>query len=59
MATLVAKWTGTSEGRPGTGTVERDYERARKRMVFREIFELAEAGKPFAVYSRARLKRVK
>jgi THAP4-like, heme-binding beta-barrel domain len=26
---------------------------------FEEIFELAEAGKPFEVYSRARLKRVK
>lgn len=26
---------------------------------FEEIFELAEAGKPFELYSRARLKRVK
>lgn len=26
---------------------------------FEEIFELAEAGKPYAVYSRARLKRVR
>lgn len=26
---------------------------------FEEVFELAEAGKPFEVYSRARLKRVK
>ena len=25
----------------------------------REVFELAESGKPFTVYSRARLKRVK
>ena len=147
IAPLVGNWTGTSEGQPGNGTVERQYERAlgsrfirarnrstylpqeknpkgevhedegffsfdraRKRMVFRqfhiesfvttysqdldakpgtvsfttesienipagwraretylfhgpdefeEIFELAEAGKPFAVYSRTRLKRVK
>ena len=147
LAPLIGKWTGTSEGQPGTGTVERDYERvlrsrfirgrnrstyapqeknpkgeihedeglfsfdrARKQIVFRqfhvegfvttyvqdaeakpgtvsfttesienipagwraretyvfhgpdeieEIFELAEAGKPFAVYSRTRLKRVK
>jgi hypothetical protein len=147
IATLVGKWTGTSDGQPGRGTVEREYERvlgsrfirarnrstyppqeknpkgevhedeglfsfdrARKRMVFRqfhiesfvttylqdqdakpgtvsfttesienipagwraretylfhgpdeveEIFELAEAGKPFAVYSRTRLQRVK
>ena len=39
--------------------------RARETYVFHgpddleEIFELAEAGKPFAVYSRTRLKRVK
>jgi hypothetical protein len=147
LALLIGKWTGTSEGQPGNGTVERDYEhvlrsrfirarnrstyppqdknpkgeihedeglfsfdRARKQIVFRqfhvegfvttyvqdaeakpgtisfttesienipagwraretylfhgpdqieEIFELAEAGKPFAVYSRTRLKRVK
>jgi vacuolar-type H+-ATPase subunit I/STV1 len=147
LAPLIGKWTGTSEGQPGNGTVERDYERvlrsrfirgrnrstyppqeknpkgeihedeglfsfdrARKQIVFRqfhvegfvttyvqdaeakpgtvslttesienippgwraretyrfhgpdeieEIFELAEAGKPFAVYSRTRLKRVK
>jgi hypothetical protein len=147
LAPLIGKWTGTSEGQPGHGTVEREYERvlrsrfirvrnrstyapqeknpkgevhedegffsfdrARKRIVFRqfhvegfvntylqdaetkpgtlafttdaienipagwsaretyvfhgpdeieEIFELAEAGKPFAVYSRTRLKRVK
>ena len=26
---------------------------------FEEVFELAEGGKPFEVYSRARLKRVK
>ena len=26
---------------------------------FQEVFELAEAGKPFELYSRARLKRVK
>ena len=26
---------------------------------FEEVFELSEAGKPFEVYSRARLKRVK
>jgi hypothetical protein len=26
---------------------------------FEEIFELAQAGKPFEVYARARLKRVK
>ena len=26
---------------------------------FEEVFELAEAGKPFELYSRARLKRVK
>lgn len=146
LAPLIGKWTGTSEGQAGNGTVERDYERvlrsrfirarnrsayppqdknpkgeihedeglfsfdrARKRLVFRqfhvegfvntyvqdldakpgtvsfttesienipagwraretyvfhgpddieEVFELAEAGKPFAVYSRTRLKRV-
>ena len=39
--------------------------RARETYIFHgadeveEIFELSEAGKPFAVYSRARLKRVK
>ena len=39
--------------------------RARETYIFRspdeveEVFELAEAGKPFTVYSRARLKRVK
>jgi hypothetical protein len=27
VARLVGKWTGTSEGQPGKGTVERDYER--------------------------------
>jgi hypothetical protein len=147
VAPLLGKWTGTSEGQPGNGTVERDYERvlgsrfirarnrstyppqeknpkgevhedegffsfdrARKLLVFRqfhvesfvttyvqdtdskpgtvsfttesienippgwraretylfdgsdefeEIFELAEAGKPFTLYSRTRLKRVK
>jgi len=147
LAPLIGKWTGTSEGQPGNGTVERDYERvlrsrfirgrnrstyppqeknpkgeihedeglfsfdrARKQIVFRqfhvegfvttyvqdaeakpgtvsfttesienipagwraretyvfhgsddieEVFELAEAGKPFAIYSRTRLKRVK
>jgi hypothetical protein len=146
IAGLVGRWTGTSEGQPGRGMVEREYERAlgnrfirvrnrstyppqeknprgethhdegffsfdraRKRLVFRqfhvegfvnqyveepstragevvftseaienippgfraretyilkgpdeveEIFELAEPGKPFAVYSRARLTRV-
>jgi len=26
---------------------------------FEEVFELAEAGKPFVVYSRARLKRLR
>ena len=147
IAPLLGKWSGASEGQPGTGTVERDYERAlrsrfirvrnrstyppqeknpkgethddegffsfdraRKRLVLRqfhvegfvntyvqdmdakpgtvsftseaienipagwraretyvfhgaddveEIFELSEAGKPFTVYSRTRLKRVK
>ena len=147
IAPLLGRWTGTSAGQPGNGTVERDYERAlggrfirvrnrstyppqeknpkgethedegffsfdraRKRLVLRqfhvegfvntyvqdveatpgtlsftseaienipagwraretyvfhgpdeleEIFELSEAGKPFALYSRARLKRVK
>lgn len=28
IAALIGKWTGTSEGQPGTGTVERHYERA-------------------------------
>ena len=144
---LVGKWTGTSEGQPGNGTVERDYElalgsrfirvrnrstyppqaknpkgevhedegfissdAARKRLVFRqfhierfvvtyvqdpeakpgtltfvseaieniptgyraretyllhgpdefeEVFEMAEPGKDFAVYSRTKLKRVR
>ena len=147
VAPMLGKWVGTSEGQPGNGTVERDYERAlasrfirvrnrniyppqeknpkgekhedegffsfdraRKRMLLRqfhvegfaityvqdldakpgtisftseaienipagyraretyvmtgpdeleEVFELAEPGKDFAVYSRARLKRVK
>ena len=147
LAPLIGRWTGTSEGQPGKGTVERDYERAlgsrfirirnrstyspqeknpkgeihedeglfsfdraRKRVVFRqfhvegfvttyvhdldtkpgtlsftseaienipagwraretyilhgvddleEIFELAEPGKEFTVYSRSRLKRVR
>ena len=147
VAAMLGKWVGTSEGQPGAGTVERDYERAlgsrfirvrnrniyppqeknpkgekhedegffsfdraRKRMLLRqfhvegfaityvqdldakpgtisftseaienipagyraretytmtgpdeleEVFELAEPGKDFAVYSRARLKRVK
>jgi len=147
IAALVGKWTGTSGGQPGNGTVEREYEptlggrfirvhnrstyppqeknpkgekhedegffsfdRARKRIVLRqfhvegfvntyaqdldagagtiafttegienipagfraretyllqgpdeleEVFELAEPGQPFAVYSRTRLKRVR
>jgi hypothetical protein len=147
IAGFIGRWVGTSEGQPGNGTVERDYERAlasrfirvrnrnvyppqeknpkgeqhedegffsfdraRKRMLLRqfhvegfaityvqdldakpgtlsftseaienipagyraretytmtgpdeleEVFELAEPGKDFAVYSRARLKRVK
>ena len=147
VAGLVGRWAGTSEGQPGQGTVERDYERvlgsrfirvrnrniyppqeknpkgekhedegffsfdrARKRMLLRqfhvegfaityvqdldakpgtisftseaieniaagyraretyimagpdeleEVFELAEPGQDFAMYSRARLKRVK
>lgn len=147
LTPLLGRWTGTSEGQPGSGTVERDYERAlgsrfirvrnrnvyppqeknpkgekhedegffsfdraRKRIVLRqfhvegfvntyvqdldakpgtilftteaienipsgfraretyivtapgqleEVFELAEPGKDFAVYSRARLTRVK
>lgn len=147
IAVLVGKWSGTSEGQPGNGTVERDYEyalgsrfirvrnrstyppqeknlkgekhedegffsfdRARKAIVLRqfhvegfvntylqdldaapgtiqftteaienipagyrgretyrllgpdeieEVFELAEPGKPFVLYSRTRLKRSK
>jgi hypothetical protein len=147
IAPFIGRWTGTSEGQPGKGTVERDYERAlgsrfirvrnvstyppqeknpkgekheeegffsfdrpRKRLMLRqfhiesfvvtyvqdldakpgtisftgealeniptgyraretytltgpdeleEIFELAEPGKDFALYSRTRLKRVK
>jgi THAP4-like, heme-binding beta-barrel domain len=147
IAFLIGRWEGTSEGRPGKGTVQREYtpalnsrfiratnrneypaqeknpkgeihedegwfsfDRARKRLVFRqfhvegfvnhyvedvessadkvvfasesienipagwrareryivhgpdefeEVFELAEPGKPFEVYSRARLKRMK
>ena len=146
VAPMLGKWVGTSEGQPGNGTVERDYERmlgsrfirarnrsiyppqeknpkgethedegvfsfdrARKRIVFRqfhiegfvttylhdldatpgsfsftteaienipagyraretytmkgpdeleEVFELAEPGKDFALYSRTRLRRV-
>ena len=27
LSPLVGRWTGTTEGEPGTGTVERDYER--------------------------------
>jgi hypothetical protein len=27
VARLVGRWTGTTEGQPGTGTVDRDYER--------------------------------
>lgn len=147
IAFLIGRWEGTSEGRPGKGTIQREYtrvlnsrfiraqnrnvypaqeknpkgeihedegwfsfDRARKRVVlrqfhvegfvnqyvedpgslpgklmfttealenipagwraretyvvhgpdeFEEVFELAEAGKPFELYSRARLKRVK
>src|SRR5688572_15152030 len=147
IAPFIGRWTGTSEGQPGKGTVERDYERAlgsrfirvrnrsayppqeknpkgevhedegffsfdraRKRILFRhfhieglvltyvqdldakpgtlsftteaienipagwraretyilhdpddleEIFELAEQGKEFTVYSRSRLKRAR
>jgi hypothetical protein len=147
LAPLIGKWTGTSEGQPGNGAVEREYERlfgtrflrvrnrstyppqeknpkgethqdegifsfdrTRKRLVFRqfhtegfvnqyvedaaspsktvaftseaienipagfraresytilgpdafeELFELAEPGKPFEVYSRSRFTRIK
>ena len=147
LASMIGQWTGTSEGQPGKGQVDRQYERvlgskfiqvrnrstyppqeknpkgethedlgffsfdsARKRIVFRqfhvegfvnqyvqdsessaqrlvfttesienipagwraretyivhgpdeveEIFELAEAGKEFALYSRTRLKRIR
>jgi hypothetical protein len=147
LAPFIGRWTGTSEGQPGKGTVERDYERAlgsrfirvrnrstyppqdknakgevhedegffsfdraRKRMLFRqfhiegfvttyvhevdakpgtitftteaienippgyraretytmtgpdeleEVFELAEPGKDFALYTRTRLKRAR
>lgn len=147
LSSLIGKWAGTSEGQPGNGTVEREYERAlgsrfirvrnrstyppqeknpkgethedegfvsfdtaRKRLVFRqfhvegfvntyaqqvdaspgtivfitesienipsgyraretyvikspnemeEVFELAEPGKDYEVYSRTKLKRVK
>jgi hypothetical protein len=147
IAPFIGRWTGTSEGQPGKGTVERDYERAlgsrfirvrnrstyppqeknpkgevhedegffsfdraRKRMLFRqfhiegfvttyvhdvdvkagtiaftteaienippgyraretytvtgpdeleEVFELAEPGKDFTVYTRTRLKRAR
>jgi hypothetical protein len=147
IAPFIGRWTGTSEGQPGKGTIERDYERAlgsrfirvrnrstyppqeknpkgevhedegffsfdraRKRMLFRqfhiegfvttyvhdvdakpgtvsftteaienippgwraretyilhspddleEIFELAEQGKDFALYSRTRLRRAR
>ena len=122
VAPLVGRWSGTTEGQPGKGTVEREYERilgarfiqarnrstyppqeknpkgevhedlgifsfdsARKRIVLRqfhienipagwraretlvfsgpdqveEIFELAEPGKDFEVYSRNRLTRVR
>lgn len=147
ISALVGRWVGTSEGQPGKGTVEREYERvlgarfirarnrstyppqeknpngevhedegwfsfdrARERIVFRqfhiegfvnqyveegtaelssltfvsesienipqgfraretyrmqgpdefeEVFELSEPGKPFEVYSRTRLKRVR
>ena len=147
IASFLGRWTGASEGQPGSGTVERDYERAlgsrfirarnrniyppqeknpkgethedegfysfdraRKRILLRqfhvegfaityvqdldakpgtisftseaienipagyraretytmtgpdeleEVFELAEPGKDFTVYSRARMKRVK
>ena len=27
ISPLIGRWTGTTEGQPGTGTVERDYER--------------------------------
>jgi len=147
ISSLIGKWAGTTEGRPGTGTVEREYERAlgsrfirvrnrstyppqeknpkgethedegfvsfdnaRKRLVFRqfhvegfvntyvqqpdtppgtvvfvteaienipsgyraretyilrgpdeieEVFELAEPGQDYSVYSRTKLKRIK
>jgi hypothetical protein len=147
LAPMIGRWAGTSEGQPGNGTVERDYERvlgsrfirvrnrstyspqeknpkgethedegffsfdrSRRQLVFRqfhtegfvntyaqevdakaatvsmlseaieniplgyraretyvfhgpdeieEVFELAEPGKPFEVYSRTRLKRLR
>ena len=90
VAFLIGRWEGTSEGRPGKGTVRREYTRVlNSRFIrirnrseypvqernpqgevhedegfisadeFEEIFELAESGKPFEVYSRTRLKRVR
>jgi hypothetical protein len=50
VAAMVGRWSGTTEGQPGKGTVEREYTR---------IFELAPPGKDFELYSRNRLARVK
>ena len=89
-ARLLGHWTGTSEGQPGKGEVERQYERVlgsrfiqvrnqskyppqeknpkgetRETYVFsgpdqlEEIFEIAEPGKDFELYSRSRLTRVR
>jgi hypothetical protein len=43
LDSLIGRWTGTSEGQPE----------------FEDVFELSAPGKPFEVYSRSRLKRVK
>ena len=56
---FAGEWTGDSEGQPGKGKYERVYEVINSENEFVEIFELAEPGKDFEVYSKATLKRVK
>ena len=66
VSALIGKWTGSSEGQPGSGTVELEYQPAIGRHQetyllhgpdeFEEVFEMAEPGKDFAVYSRTKLE---
>jgi hypothetical protein len=55
---LVGTWAGEAQGEPGKGSVERSYEIVSPDE-FTEIFELAEPGKEFQVYSRNHFKRQK
>jgi hypothetical protein len=56
LAGLVGRWSSATEGQPGKGTVEREYHRV---FQLEEIFEPAEPGKDFAMYSRSRLTRAR